>query len=118
MRSSGPGGQNVNRVASKAVLRWRVLASPSISQDVRGRFVARFASRITAAGDLVLASHRHRERERNREDCLERLRRMLAAVAAPPAPRRKTRPPRSVAERRLQDKRIRAEKKRGRRSLD
>jgi ribosome-associated protein len=118
VRASGPGGQNVNRVASKAVLRWRVLASPSISQEARERFVARFASRITAAGDLVLASDRHRERERNREDCLERLRRMLAAVAVAPARRRKTRPPRSVAERRLQDKRMRAEKKRGRRSLD
>ncbi len=118
VRSSGPGGQNVNRVKSKAVMRWNVRASPSIAGDVRARFVARFASRITAEGDLLLACDRHRERERNREDCLERLSRMLASVAAPPPPRRKTRTPRSVEERRLHDKRMRAETKRRRRSAD
>jgi ribosome-associated protein len=118
VRSSGPGGQNVNRVASKAVMRWNVRASPSIAEDVRARFVARFASRITAEGDLLLAGDRHRERERNREDCLERLSRMLASVAAPPRPRRRTRAPRSVAERRLRDKRARAETKRRRRQVD
>jgi ribosome-associated protein len=98
VRSSGPGGQNVNRVASKAVMRWNVRASPSIAEDVRARFVARFASRITAEGDLLLAGDRHRERERNREDCLERLSRMLASVAASPRPRRKTRAPRNVGD--------------------
>jgi ribosome-associated protein len=118
VRSSGPGGQNVNRVASKAVMRWNVRASPSIAEDVRARFVARFVSRITAEGDLLLAGDRHRERERNREDCLERLSRMLASVAAPPRPRRRTRAPRSVAERRLHDKRVRAETKRRRRQVD
>jgi ribosome-associated protein len=118
VRSSGPGGQNVNRVASKAVLRWSVQTSPSIAEDVRARFVARFASRITTEGDLLLACDRYRERERNREDCLERLNRMLASVAAPPRPRRKTRPPRGVAEQRLRDKRMRAETKRRRRAVD
>jgi ribosome-associated protein len=118
VRSSGPGGQNVNRVASKAVMRWSVQTSPSIAQDVRARFVARFASRITAEGDLLLACDRYREQKRNREDCLERLRRMLASVAVPPRLRRKTRAPRSVAEHRLRDKRIRAETKRRRRAAD
>jgi ribosome-associated protein len=118
VRSSGPGGQNVNRVKSKAVMRWNVRASPSIAEDVRARFVARFAARITADGDLLLVSDRHRERERNRQDCLERLSRMLASVAASPRPRRKTRTPRSVRERRLLDKRMRAETKRRRRSAD
>jgi ribosome-associated protein len=118
VRSSGPGGQNVNRVKSKAVMRWNVRASPSIAEDVRARFVARFAARITADGDLLLVSDRHRERERNRQDCLERLSRMLASVAASPRPRRKTRMPRSVRERRLLDKRMRAETKRRRRSAD
>jgi len=118
VRSSGPGGQNVNRVKSKAVMRWNVRASPSIAEDVRARFVAQFAARITAEGELLLASDRHRERERNRQDCLERLSRMLASVAASPRPRRKTRTPRSVRERRLLDKRMRAETKRRRRSAD
>ena len=118
VRSSGPGGQNVNRVKTKAVMRWNVRASPGIAEDVRARFVARFASRITTEGDLLLACDRHRERERNREDCLERLSRMLASVAASPRSRRKTHTPRSVAERRLRDKRMRAETKRRRRSAD
>ena len=118
VRSSGPGGQNVNRVASKAVMRWNVRASESIAEDVRTRFIARFASRITAEGDLLLGCDRHRERERNREDCLERLSRMLASVAAPPQPRRRTRAPLSVAERRLHDKRMRAETKQRRRQVD
>ena len=118
VRSSGPGGQNVNRVASKAVMRWNVRTSPSIADDVRARFLARFASRVTAQGDVLLGCDRHRERERNREGCLERLSRMLASVAAPPRPRRRTRAPRSAAERRLNDKRVRAETKRRRRQLD
>ncbi|MET0152251.1 MAG: alternative ribosome rescue aminoacyl-tRNA hydrolase ArfB [Candidatus Binatia bacterium] len=118
VRSSGPGGQNINKVASKAVLRWSAATSPSVASDVRGRFLARFAARITSEGDLVLACDRHRERERNRDDCLERLRQMLAAVIAPPKPRRKTRAPRAAAERRLRDKRMRAVKKQHRRTLD
>jgi len=114
VHSSGPGGQNVNRVASKVMMRWNVQTSSSITEEVRARFVARFASRINAAGDLLLFCERHRERERNREDCLERLSRMLESVAAPPRARRKSRAPRSAAEHRLRDKRMRAEAKRRR----
>ena len=118
VRSSGPGGQNVNKVSSKAVLRWNAATSPSVAADVRRRFLGRFASRITADGDLVLACDRYRDRERNRDDCLERLRQMLAAAAVPPKPRRKTRVPRRAAERRLRDKRMRAEKKQRRSTVD
>ena len=118
VRSSGPGGQNVNKVASKAVLRWDASSSPSLPADVRRRFLERFGSRITAAGEIVIASDRHRDRERNRDDCLERLRRMLAEVAIAPTPRRKTLPRRGAVERRLRDKRARAERKQERRSLD
>ncbi|HSD11374.1 MAG TPA: alternative ribosome rescue aminoacyl-tRNA hydrolase ArfB [Candidatus Binatia bacterium] len=118
VKSSGPGGQNVNKVASKAVLRWNAASSPSISADIRRRFLERFGSRITAAGEIVIASDRHRDRERNREDCLDRLRRMLAEVAVAPAPRKRTRPHRGAVERRLRDKRARAGRKQERRSLD
>jgi ribosome-associated protein len=100
------------------MLRWNVARSRSVAADVRGRFLERFAARITSDGELVLACDRHRERERNRDDCLERLRRMLAAAASPPKPRRKTRAPRTAAERRLRDKRMRAETKERRRTLD
>ena len=116
VRSSGPGGQNVNRVASKVMMRWSVRTSPSITDEVRARFVTQFASRINAAGELLLFCDRHRERERNREDCLERLSRMLESVAAPPRPRRRARAPRSVAEHRLREKRMRAETKRRRKN--
>jgi ribosome-associated protein len=118
VKSSGPGGQNVNKVASKAVLRWDAASSPSLPADVRRRFFQRFGSRITAAGEIVIASDRYRDRERNRNDCLDRLRRMLAEVAVAPKPRKRTRPRRAAVERRLRDKRARSERKQQRRSLD
>jgi ribosome-associated protein len=118
VKSSGPGGQNVNKVASKAVLRWDAASSPSLPADVRRRFFQRFGSRITAAGEIVIASDRYRDRERNRNDCLDRLRRMLAEVAVAPRPRKRTRPRRAAVERRLRDKRARSERKQQRRSLD
>jgi ribosome-associated protein len=118
VKSSGPGGQNVNKIASKAVLRWDAASSPSVSADVRDRFLQRFASRITGAGEIVIACDRHRDRERNRDECLERLRRMLAEVAIAPRLRKRTRPLRGAVERRLRDKRARAERKHERRSLE
>lgn len=118
VRSSGPGGQGVNKVSSKAVLRWAAAASPSLPEDVRSRFLRRFGSRVTAAGEVVLACDRHRDRGRNRGDCLERLRGMLAEVAAAPKPRRRTRASRGSIERRLESKRIRAERKRLRTRVD
>jgi ribosome-associated protein len=115
-RSSGPGGQNVNKVESKAVLRWDVRRSPSLREDVRARFLARFARRITGEGELVLASQRYRDRERNVADCLEKLGAMLAEVAAPPKRRKASRPSRGARERRLESKRAQARKKAERRA--
>jgi ribosome-associated protein len=118
VRSSGPGGQNANKVASKALLRWSAASSPTLSPDARRRFLERFRSRITAAGEIVIASDRHRDRERNRADCLDRLKRMLAEIAVAAVPRRKTKPRQSAIERRLRDKRARARRKQERHSLD
>jgi len=120
VRSSGPGGQNVNKVNSKAQLRWSVTDSLSVPEDVRGRFKSRFARRINDRGEIVITSQRYRDQARNIGDCLTKLREMLAAVAAPAKRRKKTRPPRAAAESRLRDKRAKAEKKRSRsdRSLD
>lgn len=115
-RSSGPGGQNVNKVNSKAVLRWPVSTSPSLPDDVRGRFRARFANRITAEGELVLQSQRYRDQARNVEDCLAKVREMLLAVAAAPVKRKATKVPRSVIEKRLEQKRQTSARKRGRSS--
>jgi ribosome-associated protein len=107
-RSSGPGGQNVNKVASKAILRWSPLASPSLPDDVRDRFAAAYGSRLTSAGELVLASDRFRDQGRNRTDCLDRLRAMLLAVARPPKRRKPTKPSRASKARRLAEKQRRS----------
>lgn len=116
VRSSGAGGQNVNKVNTKAVLRWPVAASRAIPADVRQRFVERYATRITTDGELVLSSDRHRDQGRNVADCLAKLDAMLDAVATPPRPRKKTRPSRGAVERRLEEKRAVSDKKRQRRA--
>jgi ribosome-associated protein len=113
--AGGPGGQNVNKVASKAVLRFNLRGSPSLPDPARRRALARLASRLTNAGELVLASGTYRDQPRNREAVLERLRALLAAAVRVPRPRKRTRPPRAAKERRLAIKRARSEIKRARR---
>ena len=108
VRAGGPGGQNVNKVSSKAVLRWNVGASPSLPDDVKARFLAGQHRRITGEGDLVLTSQRYRDQDRNRQDCLEKLRDMILAAAARPRPRKATRPSRGAKEARLREKRRRS----------
>lgn len=117
-RSSGPGGQNVNKVNSKAVLRWNVTHSPSLPEAVRERFLARFASRVTAMGDVVLTSDRFRDQGRNTEDCIEKLRELLMAVAHPPKQRKRTKPTRASRERRLRAKGHHSQKKKSRGKFD
>src|SRR6187455_772316 len=83
-RSSGPGGQNVNKVNSKAILRWNPTTSPSLADDVRGRFLSRFASKLTTGGEIVIHSEQYRDQRKNVDDALEKLRVMLLEVARPP----------------------------------
>jgi ribosome-associated protein len=116
-RSSGPGGQNVNKVNSKALLRWRVTASRSLPEPVRQRLMARLGRRLTSEGDLLISSQRFRDAGRNAADCLEKLRQLLAASAAAAKPRRPTRPTRGSVERRRQAKRRHSQKKQGRSRL-
>ncbi len=115
VRSAGPGGQNVNKVATKAVLRWRLRTSRSLPHDVRERFEKRFRRRISTAGYLLLTSDRYRSRQRNIDDCLDKLRRMLTTVAEPPVQRKPTRPTAASVERRLEQKRRRTKAKQRRR---
>ena len=95
-RAGGPGGQNVNKVSSKAVLRWKAgTTAAAIPEAAKSRLRALFPSRFTIAGDLVIQSQQYRDQERNREDCLEKLRRMIRAALIEPPPRKATRPTRA-----------------------
>jgi ribosome-associated protein len=114
-RSSGPGGQNVNKLNTKAVLRWAVRTSSRLPEDVRQRFLAKYRQRVSVAGDLLIASQRFRDQRRNVQDCLEKLRAMLASVATAPLRRKPTRPSRGAVERRLRSKRSASLKKTHRR---
>jgi ribosome-associated protein len=114
-RSGGPGGQNVNKVNSKAVLRWRVLESPSLDERVRLRFVEQNRHRITEAGELVLTSQRFRDQPRNIDDCYDKLRELLGRAAVQPKRRRPTKPTAGSRRRRLNDKRSRSATKQLRR---
>jgi ribosome-associated protein len=114
VRAGGPGGQNVNKVASKAVLRFDLASSPSIPEAARTRALGRLASRLTSEGELILSSGQYREQPRNREAVLERLRQLLAEAVAVPRPRRPTRPTKTAKERRLAEKKVRGQRKRQR----
>ena len=103
-RSSGPGGQNVNKVSTKVVLRWSLDATRSLPPEVLARLRALYAHRITREGELVLQSQRFRDRGRNVADCLEKLRALVADAADIPARRRPTRASRASVERRLRAK--------------
>jgi len=120
VRSSGPGGQNVNKVNTKAVLRWSVQTSRGLPEDVRARFLKSFAARISSEGEVLIASQRFRDQRQNERDCLEKLRAMLLTVATPPKRRKKTKPTRASVARRREDKRVRSRKKqeRGQRAFE
>ncbi|MCO6045417.1 aminoacyl-tRNA hydrolase [Aeoliella sp. ICT_H6.2] len=115
-RSPGPGGQNVNKVNSKATLRWEYGASIYLPNGVKSRFGRLFAKRINDAGELVLSSSRHREQRRNVDDCLEKLRQLVLAAVAVPKPRKPRKKSAAANARRLQEKRARSERKQSRRT--
>jgi ribosome-associated protein len=114
-RSGGPGGQNVNKVNSKAVLRWRPADCQSLPAGVRDRLLASVSPRLTSLGELLVSSELTRDQGRNIADCLEKVRRLVTAALVPPRPRRPTRPTRSSQVRRLESKRQRTVTKKLRR---
>ena len=113
--SSGPGGQNVNKVATAAQLRFDVASSPSLPDEVRARLIALAGRRVSSAGVLIIHAGRHRSQGQNRADAVERLVDLVRRAAVRPKKRRKTRPTLSSRRRRLESKRQRGETKRLRR---
>ena len=114
IRASGPGGQNVNALATAVQLRFDVAGSPSLPEGLRRRLTLLIGKRISEDGILVIEAKRFRSQAMNRRDAVERLVALLQRAAQPPKPRRKSRPSRAVKERRLTAKRQRAETKRRR----
>ncbi len=114
-RSPGPGGQNVNKVNSKATLHWPVVASPSLPEAVRARFLEKFANRINKEGEVVLQSSRSRDAPVNAQDCKNRLLAMLQEATHKPKRRVPTRRTRGSQVRRLDSKRQKSQKKQNRR---
>ncbi|MBM3981444.1 MAG: aminoacyl-tRNA hydrolase [Planctomycetes bacterium] len=115
-RSGGPGGQNVNKVASKAVLRWKAAGTAApVPPPALARMKALFPSRFTTEGDVVISSQEYRDQERNKEACLTKLADMVRAALVEPVVRKKSKVSKNAKKRRVADKRRDSAKKQARR---
>jgi ribosome-associated protein len=106
IRSPGPGGQNVNKVATAVLLRFNVAQSPSLPEEMRSRLLSVLAPRLTQSGEIIIKATRFRTQERNKQDALGRLQELLARAAIPPKKRKKTKPSYASKQRRLDTKKI------------
>jgi ribosome-associated protein len=117
IRAAGPGGQNVNKVATAAQLRWHAAASPALDEALLARLRRVAGRRMTAAGEIVITARRFRTQEANRRDAIERLCALLRAASVTQRPRRPTGPSKAAKRKRLDDKRKRGEIKKTRRPV-
>ena len=116
-RSSGKGGQNVNKVSSKASLKWRPHSSVALSNDQKERFIKKFSSRINKERELIITSEKFREQRANLEETRKRLVQMIRSILRPDKKRIPVKPSRAMKEARLKNKKYHSSKKRDRRKI-
>lgn len=116
-RSSGPGGQHVNKTSTAVQLRYDAARSPSLPEDVRQRVLKQAGSHLTSGGELLVESRKYRSQDRNRHEARRRLAELIRKAAQPPKKRKKTKPTRASKERRLKEKKQRGDVKKMRKPI-
>lgn len=111
IHASGPGGQNVNKVATAVQLRFNIINATYLSEALRLRLISQLGNKLTVNGDIIIKASRFRTQERNKQDALQRLQQLLVRAATPPKKRHPTKPTQASQQRRLATKKIAAKTK-------